>query len=189
MTVVIFPGMHAPELTLSFLAGVQKTRLSTAQENSFTSSTVENPLIFPANEAPVYSVVHAWDFLQKHCQRQSPLVLICFSAGGVGGAGAAWAWQQSGGKLRALIACDAWGVPLYGNFPIHRLSHDYFTDWSSRLLGAGSESFYAAPPVEHLDLWRSPHTAEGWRVQRDGHQRTTAASFINLLLERYSEAI
>jgi len=44
------------------------------------------------------------------------------------------------------------GVPLVGNFPIHRLSHDYFTHWSSAVLGSGNDSFYADPPVEHLEM-------------------------------------
>lgn len=116
-------------------------------------------------------------------------MLICFSAGVVGGIGAAWAWQQSGGKIKALIALDGWGVPLYGNFPIHRLSRDRFTHWSSQLLGAGADSFYADPPVEHLDLWRSPHTAQGWWVRPERQQRLTAAMFLNLLLELYGESV
>ena len=57
--------------------------------------------------------------------------------------------------MKALIAFDGWGVPLVGNFPIYRISHDQFTHWSSELLGKGDKSFYADPPVEHLDLWRS----------------------------------
>lgn len=189
MTVVIFPGIHDSGLTFRFLAELRATRPAIPKAACFASSVVENPLIFPAGQVPVYSVVHTLEFLQHHCQRQSPLVLICFSAGVVGGAGAAWAWQQAGGNLRAFIACDGWGVPLYGDFPIHRLSHDYFTHWSSRLLGAGSDSFYAEPPTEHLDLWRSPRRTQGWWVQQGGRQRLAAAGFINLLLQRYGESV
>ncbi|MGB3188280.1 MAG: hypothetical protein WBB43_02490, partial [Limnoraphis sp.] len=68
--------------------------------------------------------------------------------------------------VKALIALDGWGVPLGGNFPIYRISHDRFTHWSSALLGGGVESFYADPPVEHLDLWSSPQTARGWWLHR-----------------------
>lgn len=94
-----------------------------------------------------------------------------------------------GGQIKALIALDGWGVPLGGNFPIYRLSHDSFTHWSSALLGGGTESFYADPPVEHLELWRSPQTTKGWW----NHQTptglktatpTTAALFILEILNR-----
>jgi hypothetical protein len=118
-----------------------------------------------------------------------PLVFIGFSAGVLAAIVAAHAWQVGGGTVRALIAVDGWGVPLAGNFPIHRLSHDYFTHWSSALLGAGADRFYADPPIEHLDLWRSPHRAEGWWVRSLPGQpltRTTAASFLTALLNRYT---
>ncbi|WP_421656938.1 hypothetical protein [Leptothermofonsia sp. ETS-13] len=108
-------------------------------------------------------------------------MFIGFSAGVAGAIGAAWGWQWWGGKVKALIALDGWGVPLVGNFPIHRVSHDYFTHWSSALLGAGEDSFYAEPGVEHLDLWRSPHTASGWHLTAGSSHspiRTTAARFI-----------
>jgi len=46
-----------------------------------------------------------------------------------------------GGHVKAFVLLDGWGVPLVGNFPIHRLSHDYFTQ-SSAVLGSGNDSFY-----------------------------------------------
>lgn len=88
--------------------------------------------------------------------------------------------------MKALIAVDGWGVPLSGNFPIHRLSHDYFTHWSSALLGSGDDSFYSDPAVEHLAIWRSPHTCQGWWVQGGKRTFTTAAQFINELGQRYA---
>ncbi|NJK53546.1 MAG: hypothetical protein HC936_13370 [Leptolyngbyaceae cyanobacterium SU_3_3] len=56
---------------------------------------------------------------------------------------------------------DGWGVPLGGDFPIYRVSHDRFTHWSSAWWVAGLDSFYADPAVAHLDLWRSPQTVQG----------------------------
>lgn len=189
MTIVICPGVHDPELTQNFIAQLQIARSPTSSQQEHSNLIYsENLLTFPAQRFPAYSAFHVLNFLQKHCSLQSSLVLICFSAGVVGGAGAAWAWQQSGGKIRALLALDGWGVPLYNSFPIYRFSHDYFTHWSSSFLGAGNDSFYADPPIEHLELWRSPQTVQGWWVQPNQCQRTTAAALINLLLARYGES-
>jgi hypothetical protein len=121
---------------------------------------------------------------------EEPTIWLAFSAGVVGAIGAAWGWQLASGKVLAFIALDGWGVPLFGNFPIHRLSHDRFTHWSSALLGAGADSFYADPAVEHLDLWRSPSTAWGWHISSDiGRSlkptRIAAAVFITQLLHDY----
>ncbi|MCU0568633.1 MAG: hypothetical protein MUF49_18805 [Oculatellaceae cyanobacterium Prado106] len=93
---------------------------------------------------------------------QVPLFFVGFSAGVVGAIGAARLWHQWGGQVQGLAAFDGWGVPLWGDFPIYRISHDAFTHWSSALLGAGQASFYAEPPVSHLALWRSPETVQGW---------------------------
>ncbi|MBE9020436.1 hypothetical protein IQ272_30760, partial [Chroococcidiopsidales cyanobacterium LEGE 13417] len=110
----------------------------------------------------------------------------------VGALGAAWGWQLMGGKVRAAIAVDGWGVPLFTNFPCYRLSHDYFTHWSSALLGESNDSFYADPPVEHLVLWRSLPTITGWWVHSDeshAQHRTylTAAEFLSMLLKRHGK--
>ncbi|HEY9847809.1 MAG TPA: hypothetical protein V6D03_16625 [Candidatus Caenarcaniphilales bacterium] len=182
MRVLLCPGMHDPGLTTSFV-----TQLQAASESQFwvNKTHTQQLLIFPSQAAPAYSAVHVLEFLKTHSHLQTPLGLICFSAGVVGGIGAAWGWQQLGGTITTLIALDGWGVPLYGSFPIHRLSHDHFTHWSSGLLGGGTDSFYAAPAVEHLALWRSPQSILGWRVQQDQQECTTAAIFINQLLERY----
>ncbi|HIK55985.1 MAG TPA: hypothetical protein IGS37_12580 [Synechococcales cyanobacterium M55_K2018_004] len=176
MTIVICPGVHPPELTGCFLAGVGD-RLSSA-------------LVFPAHKAPPYSGLHLLHFLETSLHRSGDrpsLTLIAFSAGVVGAIVAAHLWQWQGGTITALIALDGWGVPLYCSFPIHRVSHDAFTHWSSTLLGAGQDGFYADPPCEHLALWRSPQTLRGWRVsaQSSPPSATTLACFLQELLDQY----
>jgi hypothetical protein len=86
-----------------------------------------------------------WSFLQTAADPQEPLLLIGFSAGVVGAIAAANLWQGQGRRVAAVIAVDGWGVPQVGDFPLHRVSHDYFTHWSSAVLGAGADSFYADP--------------------------------------------
>lgn len=174
MNLLICPGVHAPELTQQFLVGAQ---LPLAPEKI---------LVIPGEQLPVWSGVAVLDFLQHRLDRQEPLVLIGFSAGVVGAIVAAQGWQAQGGKVAGMFALDGWGVPLYGDFPIYRLSHDYFTYWSSAILGEGLDSFYADPPVDHLCFWRSPQTTQGWWLspQRPYERKfTTATSFITVLLQ------
>lgn len=181
MKVIICPGIHAPELTQSFVEGLKL----------FTICQSENILIFPTEDYPAYSGLHILQFLGDRIPTYppahpltSPLVFISFSAGVVGAYAAARAWGQMGGCVKAFMALDGWGVPLFGDFPIYRLSHDYFTHWSSALLGGGEESFYAEPPVEHLELWRQPSLVRGWWVDKLGmRQRATAAEFLTMLLQ------
>ncbi|MEP0798391.1 hypothetical protein NDI44_28115 [Trichocoleus sp. DQ-A3] len=181
MNVIICPGIHDPALTQNFLEELQPKKR-------------ENLLIFPVQEFAAYSAAAIYNYLcvnlSPPSSQASPVIFISFSAGVVGAIGAAWLWQLSGGTVKALIALDGWGMPLSGNFPIHRLSHDYFTHWSSAVLGSGEESFYADPPVEHLELWRSPQTAQGWWVssvkgKAETRTYTTAAEFLASLLQRY----
>lgn len=185
--VIICPGIHEPQLTQDFLKG-----LHGSEPGNVSSHWSEKVLIFPAHDYPAYSTIHILEFLQRHTGLlEMPLVFISFSAGVAGAISAAWGWQLLGGIVKAFFAFDGWGVPLYGNFPIHRVSHDFFTHWSSALLGAGEDSFYADPAVEHLDLWRSPNTCKGWWVHPAAagkpEQRTftTAAQFVNQLLQFY----
>lgn len=193
MGVIICPGVHDPELTQGFVAGMGD-RLSDA-------------MVFPAAHYPAYSPFHILDFVRRqlsnplrvHSLEPMPLVFIAFSAGVVGAIGAAHGWQWMGGKVKALIALDGWGVPLYGNFPIHRVSHDCFTHRSSALLGAGLDNFYADPPQSHLELWRSPQTVQGWwststpplnRFRNNASpppSRTTLTRFLLGLLTQYRE--
>ncbi|MBO1348601.1 MAG: hypothetical protein EBE86_014965 [Hormoscilla sp. GUM202] len=175
MKIIICPGIHDRALTESFL---QKIEIPAPA------------LIFPASGYSPVSAVRVWQYLRDNIgepgRESDAIISICFSAGVVGAIGAAWQWQMWGGKVKACFALDGWGVPLLGNFPIHRLSHDYFTHWSSRLLGTGEDSFYANPPVAHLELWREPDTVSGWWQLPDGNaRRTTASEFLTTLLQRY----
>lgn len=176
MPIVLCPGMHSSTLTQAF----QQFLVEIAEEPEI--------LVFPADRYPAYSASDLVEFLQQKLNYYQPVLFIAFSAGVVGAIAAAWQWQQSGGTVLALIALDGWGVPLYGNFPIHRISHDYFTHWSSAWLGAGADSFYADPAIDHLTLWRSPQTVEGWWMTGTSslaQRPTTQATFISELLKRY----
>ena len=153
MNVIICPGIHDSALTDSFLASL---------------SLEHNLLVFPANQYPAYSSCHITHWLQQQTLVSQDLLFITFSAGVVGGIGAAIALQLLGYKIAAFIAIDGWGVPLLPLFPLYRLSHDYFTHWSSAILGGGNESFYADPAISHLEFWRSPETCLGWRIRKDG---------------------
>ncbi|MFB2897395.1 hypothetical protein ACE1CI_31135 [Aerosakkonemataceae cyanobacterium BLCC-F50] len=180
MSLIICPGIHEPKLTESFLTGLQ---LKDNQKR-------QDILIFPIEDDPAYSSGHILQFLCQNHSLTSPIAIISFSAGVVGAIGAAWGWQLLGGEVKAFIALDGWGVPLTGSFPIHRLSHDYFTHWSSALLGSGEDSFWAEPSVEHLELWRQPQTVVGWWIHSPNDKseqktQTTAAQFLVMLLERY----
>ncbi len=192
MYIVICPGIHNPSLTQQFLQGLLP---------HFANSTLQQTelLVFPVDRYPAYSGFHVLHFLQEQFSDtqsatllKTPLVFVGFSAGVVGAIGAAWGWRGLGRSVSALIAIDGWGVPLSGDFPIHRMSHDHFTYWSSALLGAGTDSFYADPAVAHLDLWRSPQTVNGWWVSPDDSATptlTTAASYLTALLCRYTEQL
>ena len=193
MAVILCPGYHPPELTLSFLAELR------AAAGFVPNPNYQNPpyhcwlaevAIFPAQDCPAYSPTHILQFWQEqaiaHNWIDRPVIVISFSAGVVGAIGAAWGWQLQGGKVGGFFAIDGWGVPLGGNFPIHRLSHDSFTHWSSALLGSGEDSFYANPPQEHLEMWQFPQSCLGWHI-RSGQaiRQTTAAKFLVDLGEQY----
>lgn len=191
MVIVICPGVHEYSLTQSFLTSLENSLLSFRSRGI----TPANLLVFPADRVPGYSGLHILQFVSERLSaiapansRQVPLVFIGFSAGVVGAIAAAWGWQAQGGTVRAFFALDGWGVPLGGNFPIHRLSHDYFTHWSAALLGAGEDSFYAEPAVSHLELWVSPATAIGYQISPTSGQpavKTTALNFLVTRLQRY----
>ncbi len=185
--VIVCPGIHDAQLTQDFLKGLQEGEMA-----NLSGCSTEQVLIFPVPDYPAYSAAHILAFLQRRVGSvKIPLVFISFSAGVAGAIAAAWGWQVLGGEVKAFIAFDGWGVPLYGNFPIHRVSHDYFTHWSSALMGAGEDSFYADPPIEHLDLWAKPDICQGWWVhaaangQPESRTFTTAAQFVSQLLQRY----
>lgn len=181
MPIVLCPGVHSPTLT---------TNLQQTLQQCLAEGVTSQPeiLTFPTDRYPAYSATHLLQFLQSELNYHQPVLFIAFSAGVVGAIAAAWHWQRSGGTVLALIALDGWGVPLYGNFPIHRISHDYFTHWSSAWLGSGEDSFYADPAIDHLDLWRSPQTVQGWWMTGTTSNLripTTEANFLTELCKRY----
>lgn len=170
--ILICPGCHPVHLTASF---VQRAIPSDYPH-----------LILPTTRNSPYSPLDIVEFWQQSKVNPPKLVIIAFSAGVVGAVGAANILTRRQIPVQALIAIDGWGVPLWGEFPYHRLSHDYFTHWSSRLLGSGAYSFYADPAVEHLDMWRSPHTVRGWWVKGDRATINLSASeFMQQLLSMY----
>ncbi|MEA5579563.1 hypothetical protein [Anabaena sp. UHCC 0451] len=194
MNIIICPGIHEVELTKSFVKELLSSNVEKYDDKLF------NILVFPGEDVLALSAFHIVLFLreQLRCAEgdrlgnklESPVIFIGFSAGVVGAIGAAIKWQLLGGNVKALIAIDGWGVPLWGNFPIHRLSHDYFSHWSSAILGSGEDNFYADPAVDHLSMWRSPQKVKGhWTDPSIGLSRPqnslNAAEFLHLLLKRY----
>ncbi|MEL6248968.1 MAG: hypothetical protein AAFY78_19540 [Cyanobacteria bacterium J06648_16] len=151
------PGFHSPTLTDALI----------------TALAVHQPVL------PV--PLRVSDFLARYPDPvvAPPIGILAFSAGVVATVPLLWRWQQAGGQVAGLIALDGWGVPLLGDYPIYRLSHDRFTHRSSLPLGSGPLNFYADPPVPHLALWQSPQTALGWQVeQRNGQYRVSEATAI-----------
>jgi pimeloyl-ACP methyl ester carboxylesterase len=185
ISIIICPGIHEPDLTENFISGGLETYFQ-SQENSVNILSVPND---------GFSALSGFNILQVLRHRlgdrtKSPVIFISFSAGVVGAIAAAHLWQTLGGNIKAFIAIDGWGVPLLGSFPIHRMSHDYFTHWSSKILGSGQDSFYADPPVEHLSMWLMPQTIQGRWVDSSNEvsppkSPLTAAEFLQMLLNRY----
>ncbi len=185
MSIFICPGFHIPQLTQSFL---QELSLS----NSDSILSVNTRTLKPKSYTVVSAVHILQDLIKAYGQprQATPVLFISFSAGVLGALGAAWGWQLLGGKVKAVIAIDGWGVPLMGNFPIHRLSHDYFTHQTSVVVNPSEDSFYADPGVEHLQMWRSPSTVTGWAtsaINFPARSHLNAAEFILMLLKRYQE--
>jgi hypothetical protein len=218
MSLIICPGIHSPELTTSLLAGLENVIQTPLK-------ALTNYFVFPSDRYPPYSAFHILEMLYSWVGKpyrnssknsnqseldlatnlfpissNTSLVFLSFSAGVVGAIGAARTWQRAGGQVKAFIAVDGWGVPLRGEFPLYRLSHDSFTHWSSLPLGGVAESFYADPPVSHLELWRSPQTVWGHQLKGEGRSPfqfsgsparppVTAAAFLIDLLTRYREPV
>lgn len=185
MNIYICPGFHLPQLTQSFLQ-----ELSLSNSNSILSI---NTRVFNVKTYTALSAIHILqDLIKAYGQprQAAPVLFISFSAGVIGALGAAWGWELLGGKVKAVIAIDGWGVPLMGNFPIHRLSHDYFTHQTSIVINRPEDSFYADPEATHLQMWRSPSTVKGWAtsaVNFPVRSRFNGAEFILMLLKRYQE--
>ena len=171
MPIIICPGVHSPELTDRFV-------------QSICERIEADYLILPTAEHPPYNAIAVYQWLERQqLSKTQALSFIAFSAGVVGGIGAAMAWQLRGGNVRSFVALDGWGMPLGGNFSRYRVSHDAFTHWSSSILGAGAEGFYADPEVDHLELWRSPELCRGWRIISPGCQtRDTLLNYLTNVL-------
>ncbi|WP_448265904.1 hypothetical protein [Nostoc sp. DSM 114159] len=194
MSIIICPGIHEPELTESFRVELLDL-VSHSAIPAVSYANTPNPiniLVYPGKDVLVLSPLHILRFLRDYLtdSLESPIIFISFSAGVVGAIGAAHLWQLLGGRVKAFIAIDGWGVPLQGNFPIHRISHDYFTHWSSCLLGSGQNNFYAEPAVDHLSIWKSPQTVQGCWVDSSieiipPKGRLTASEFLLMLLKHY----
>ena len=218
ITIIICPGIHDPELTQQFLASLgefsRRTLVLPTQQyppysgkhvlDFLQQALLSNRMLARSHRqvpddhsrcdrasltASTPQFPHLPVMASQH-PRPSTLIFISFSAGVVGAIHAARTWQQQHGTVGAFIAVDGWGVPLIETFPCYRLSHDYFTHWSSQILGRGAESFYADPPIPHLQLWSAPETATGWYAQGRGlgmesSTRTTAAKVLQRLLRRH----
>ena len=93
-------------------------------------------------------------------------------------------------RLIARIAVDGWCVPFDAAIPTYRLSHDWPTHANGILFGAGIDQFYADPFVEHLRLWASPNSVEGWQLNRSRQERrrTTAAAFLLAAIAQHAPA-
>jgi hypothetical protein len=165
MKVIICPGIHDTQLTDRFLDDLLTSELKQVKEISW--------LVLPTEKNPAYSPFHVYDWLKTTEILSDRLFFVAFSAGVVGAIGAAVLLQLQGVKIAGFIAIDGWGVPLWVRFPVYRLSHDYFTHWSSAFLGTGKSSFYCDPGVEHLTLWSSPETCQGWVVKREENNQET----------------
>lgn len=183
MNLIICPGIHETALTRSFVLELNP--------DIFSSSSSVKILTYSGEGLKTLSPFHILYFLfEKIEDVKSPIVFIGFSAGVVGGLQAAYLWQMFGGEVKAFIAIDGWGVPLAGNFPIHTISHDYFTHWSLLRLVPGNNNFYAQPAVEHLKIWRSPESVQGWWVDPESQTNNnkiylTVAEFLHMLLKHY----
>ncbi|WP_017712037.1 hypothetical protein [Prochlorothrix hollandica] len=182
INLVICPGYHDSQWTTDFCQGL------------LTPWTLTHPSprlwVVPVPPALPFSPCHLLHWLKTQGLQPTTapaLAFIAFSAGVVGAMAAAQIWHRQGGGVQAFCALDGWGVPVGGGFPIHRLSHDFFTHWSSALLGTGSLNFYADPPVSHADLWQQPQGVGGWACDRrsspnSSPQYLSAAQFLYQVL-------
>lgn len=151
MPIIICPGIHDSQLTEEFLEAVFDNWRS-LQESG-------NLLIFPTRDYPAYSGIDIFNFLWYESDRTSESrmdrswLFIGFSAGVVGAIAAAWKWRFVGGKVKGFVAADGWGVPLGGDFPIYRMSHDRFTHWSSAWLRWPTKTVFSPMFFQCSTFW------------------------------------
>lgn len=169
MQILACSGFHAPTLTFGFLQALGWQDIK----------------VPPQHLSPLDGFGIA-RYLANSGDRR-PTLFVGFSAGVIGAATAATLWQQQGNTVAALVAIDGWGVPLISaGFPVYRLSHDRFTHLTSGWGEPWQERFYCDPPVEHLELWRSPDRAWGWYRLRPGwHVRASAATYLQQIVNRH----
>lgn len=156
---IICPGIHSPQLTESFIQGVRNI------------IEPKDCLILSTEQYKPYCAISIEQWLKTHYSspKNAPVLsFLSFSAGVVGSIIAANQWQLQGGRINSFVAFDGWGMPLLGNFPIYRVSHDRFTHDTSAIFGRGENEFYADPAVSHLELWRLPNACDGWLVISNG---------------------
>jgi hypothetical protein len=154
MNLLIYPGMHGEALTRSFV-GVLRDHLPTDPRHLWVLSAGYSSL------SPLAGLSVCWAQAPSPAQL-GPLSVIAFSAGVVGAIQMLQVWQMLGGSTACLIALDGWGVPLSGDFPILRISHDRFTALSSCWLSPpDTVHFHADPAVNHLTLWKTPDQVTG----------------------------
>jgi hypothetical protein len=190
MTIIICPGIHEQNLTDRFVSQLFGNTSNNSEPNNSNNLNNPNILVFPSEGIVPISGLHLLQFLDKNIgenKQKASITLISFSAGVIGAFIAAYLWELQGGKIKAFIAIDGWGVPLFGNFPIHRLSHDYFTHWSSLLLGGGNTNFYAEPSVNHLEMWSNIQSVKGIyiglsTVETAAKRYGTASDFLQIIL-------
>lgn len=166
---IICPGFHEPAWTDKWLRGMA---LEATQVRCLP------PL------EPVYSPGVVLEFCQAHCDATQPLVMVAYSAGVVGGLGAAERWQALGGVVGGVVVIDAWGVPLWGKFPLVTVSHDWITDACGQAWGKQNH-FFAQPAVTHAQLWQSPQGAWGLGTLNGETTRQTAKTFVQKNVKQF----
>lgn len=178
--IVVVGGIHPPGLTTPLLLAAAADpvlgQIPTLVLPNHTPATVLSPRHLR------HGIDHYWQ--STFGATDSPDLLIwAFSAGCVGAVGLGHHWHHHRGKVRALFAVDGWGVPLPNCFPTYRLSHDEFTHTTSQWLGTAPVSFWADPPVPHLQFWGQIPTTQGWQTtvgapEAPQPQRMTAGEFL-----------
>ena len=108
MPIIICPGIHEPALTQSFIQGCLNP----------TSQKSVDLLVFPGQSYLTLSAFHILDFLYNRLSNklESPVMFICFSAGVIGGIGAATAWQLLGVMFKLLLLLMVGEFLLWENF-------------------------------------------------------------------------
>ncbi len=198
MSIIVCPGIHEPGLTENFVWNCVEPVVKKIDKDGSVDI-----LVYRGKGLANLSGWHIFKFLWEHSQaalseyplgnwQKTPVVFISFSAGVVGAMVAATNWHILGGTIKAFIAIDGWGVPLWGEFPIHRISHDYFTHWSSKMLGSQHNNFYAEPAVDHLQMWGEPKSVQGWWVDSpigssSPNRKMSLTQFLYLLLQDYEK--